>query len=76
MQNPSLTPTNYLIGVLSALQWPVVVIAAFALGRSMSKLESRVLKAEKSLSDLMERHLPHIHNALAEIRGLLLKGRC
>lgn len=65
------SPLTWLQQVTSALQWPVIVFAAFWLGRGMTKLEIRVVKAEKIMSDLMDRHLPHIHNALAEIRGLL-----
>ena len=70
--NPS--PLSWLQQITTALQWPVIVFAAFWLGRSVTKLETRVAKAEKSMQDLIERHMPHIHNALAEIRGLL-QGR-
>jgi hypothetical protein len=65
--NPSQTALNY----LTALQWPVVVLAAFFLGRAMTKLEGRVLKAEKNVQDLIERHMPHIHEALTDIKGKL-----
>jgi hypothetical protein len=68
MQTPNpTTPLNY----LQALQWPVVVIAAFALGHAMSKLENRVLKAEKNVQDLIERHMPSIHRALTDVRSKL-----
>jgi hypothetical protein len=53
------------------MQWPVVVLAAFYLGRTITKLEGRVLKAEKNMSDLIERHMPHIHKALDEIKTKL-----
>jgi len=75
MQTQTQTPISYVTSVIAALQWPVVVFAAFMLGRSMTKLEARGLKAEKNVSDLIERHMPHIHNALAEIKTLLLSGR-
>lgn len=71
MQQSSSTPLTWLQQITTALQWPVVVIAAFWIGRSITKLEVRVLRAEKSMSDLLERHMPHVHNALAEIRGLI-----
>jgi hypothetical protein len=65
--NPSQTAISY----ITALQWPVVVLAAFFLGRTMTKLEGRVLKAEKNVQDLIERHMPHIHQALTEIKNKL-----
>jgi hypothetical protein len=65
--NPSQTALNY----IAALQWPVVVLAAFFLGRMMTRLETRVLKAEKNVQDLIERHMPHIYKALDEIKGAL-----
>jgi hypothetical protein len=61
-------PVSWLAGVIAALQWPVVVIAAFVLGRYISKLESRVLKAEANVAMLIERHMPHIHRALSELK--------
>lgn len=61
------TPVNWVSTAVTALQWPFIVLAAFALGRYVSKLETRVLLAEKNLKDLMERHLPHIHNALTQL---------
>jgi hypothetical protein len=47
------------------------VLAAFWLGKTMSKLEVRVLQAEKNMKDMIERHLPHIHKALGEIKETL-----
>ncbi len=64
-------PTNWVINALTALQWPVIVLAAFWLGRAMTKLETRVLKAEKNVQDLIERHLPHVHRALDDIKQVL-----
>jgi hypothetical protein len=64
-------PSQTLINYLTALQWPVVVLAAFFLGRTMTKLEARVLSAEKNVKDIIERHMPHIHNALTEIKSRL-----
>jgi len=69
------TPTAWLQYALSALQWPFVVVAAFALGRYVAMLETRVSKAESRLEALIERHMPAIHKALAEIRGLLMGQR-
>lgn len=60
-------PISWFWNALGRLQWPGVTISAFALGRYMHKLEARAAKAEKNLSDLMTRHLPHIHTALSEI---------
>lgn len=68
MQTPN--PTPWFVSTLQALQWPVIVVAAFFVGRAVAKIESRINKAEKSLSDLIERHMPHIHNALSELRGI------
>ena len=56
---------------LSSMQWPAVVIGAFYLGRTIANLEKRIFQADKNLSDLVSIHFPAIHNALAEIRGLL-----
>ena len=67
MQTTS-NPSNWFVTACSALQWPVIVVAAFWLGRGMSKLENRVLKAEKNMQDIIERHLPHIHQALADLK--------
>lgn len=58
-----------------AMQWPVIVLAAFWLGRYVQKLEIRVAKAESSIKALVDRHMPAIHQALAEIRGLLMGQR-
>jgi hypothetical protein len=69
MQTPE--PMSWVKTAVSALQWPVVVAAAFWLGRYVRELEIRVKKAETNLTALIERHMPAIHRALAEIRGLL-----
>lgn len=71
MQTNQYAPFTWLISLLTAMQWPVIVLAAFALGKSVSKLEGRVLKAEKNVADLVERHMPHIHAALLEIKTML-----
>ena len=55
--------------------WPVIVLGAFWIGRYVQRLEMRVDKAEKSITAIVERHLPAIHRALAEIRGFLMGGR-
>jgi hypothetical protein len=68
-------PSNWFTNAVQALQWPFVAVAAFALGRAITKLEGRVLKAEKSVSDLVSRHMPHIHNALLEIKTMLQARR-
>lgn len=68
-------PYSWLQQITMALQWPVIVVAAFWLGRVISKLEGRVIVAEKNVSDLVERHMPHLYNALAEIRGLLMGNK-
>jgi len=52
-----------------SLQWPVIVGAAFWLGRYVKELEMRLHKAETNLQALIERHMPAIHRALAEIKG-------
>lgn len=75
MQEVNSTPLTWLQRIVSALQWPVIVIAAFWLGRYVQRLEVRVTKAEAYIQSLMERHMPAIHNALAEIRGLLIGKR-
>lgn len=69
------TPLTWLQTIITALQWPFVVIAAFGLGRYITLLENRVSKAESRIEALVERHMPAIHKALAEIRGLLMGGR-
>lgn len=64
-------PVSWVTTAITALQWPFIVLAAFALGRYVSKLETRVLQAEKNIKDLIERHLPHIHAALSDIKESL-----
>ena len=72
MIQENLAPLTWIGRVLTALQWPVIVVAAFWCGRYVQKLEMRVTKAESRLESLVERHMPAIHRALAEIRGLLM----
>jgi hypothetical protein len=69
------SPFGWLQSWAIALQWPVIVLAAFWLGRYVQRLEMRVSKAETNIQMLIERHMPAIHKALAEIRGLLIGGR-
>ena len=68
-QSPS--PLSWITDALKALQWPAIAIAAFWLGRYVQKLETRVINAEGHLKALIERHLPHVHRALAELKGKL-----
>jgi hypothetical protein len=72
-QHPA--PLGWLQAVIPALQWPGIVLAAFWLGRYVRALEMRAVKAEENVKALLERHLPAVHRALAEIRGLLLTRR-
>jgi len=74
LQVQNTSPVSWITTAVTALQWPFIVIAAFALGRYVSKLETRVLQAE--LKALVERHLPHIHTALSDIKERLeaIKG--
>ena len=66
------SPISWIASVATALQWPVIAAAAFWLGRYVRELEMRVVKAESNITALLERHMPAIHRALAEIRGLLM----
>lgn len=65
------SPIPWLQSVATALQWPVVTAAAFWLGRYVKDLEQRLAKSEATLTALVERHMPAIHRALAEILGRL-----
>jgi hypothetical protein len=69
------SPIGWLQAALWAIGWPVVVGGAFLAGRYVQKLEMRVTKAESRLDALVNRHMPAIHRALAEIRGLLMGER-
>ena len=69
------SPLGWLQAWALSMGWPVVVIAAFWLGRYVQKLEERVVKTELNIQVLLERHIPAIHRALSEIRGLLMGGR-
>jgi hypothetical protein len=75
------TPITWLKSWLESIAWPALVAAAFWIGRLYSKLEARLKKAERRLEkvdttteQLAERHMPAIHRALFEIRGML-KGK-
>lgn len=74
MQQQTSAPWSWLWHAAAALPWSAVVVFAFWAGRYMQRLETRLERAEASVHSLLERHMPHIHNALAEIRGLL-QGR-
>lgn len=69
------SPSNWVLDAIKALSWPVVVFTAYGLGRYTAKVEARVIKVEKSISDLVSRHMPHIHNALLEIKTMLQARR-
>ena len=72
-QHPS--PLAWLQSWVMAMGWPVIVLAAFWVGRYVQQLENRVTAAESLLKALIDRHMPAIHRALAEIRGLLMGVR-
>lgn len=69
------SPLAWLQSWAFSMGWPVIVLGAFWVGRYVQKLEMRVDKADKRLEALIERHMPAIHRALAEIRGLVMGGR-
>lgn len=69
------SPLEWVQSTATALQWPIVVTAAFWLGRYVHSLEVRVSRAEAWMEQLIHRHIPAIHRALAEIRGMLNGGR-
>jgi hypothetical protein len=71
MQQDHTTPLSWLQAAAVALQWPAVAGLAYWAGRVHQRLEHRVNVAEKHLTSLVERHMPAIHRALAEIRGML-----
>lgn len=66
-------PLSWLKDIAGSIQWPLVVGASFWVGRIVKDLEVRLSKAESSLESLTHRHMPAIHRALAEIRGLLAR---
>jgi hypothetical protein len=68
-------PFSWLRQIAQAVQWPVIVGAAFWLGHYVRELQERAAKAESNISALVERHMPAIHTALSEIRGLLQSRR-
>ncbi len=75
MNEQHTSPLEWLYAAALTMRWPVIVTAAFWLGRYVRGLELRVARAETRLEQLIERHMPAIHKALAEIRGLLVGGR-
>lgn len=75
MQEQHASPLAWLQSWAAALGWPIVVGSAFWLGRYVKSMEMRVEKAETRIESLVERHMPAIHRALAEIRGLLVGRR-
>ena len=73
MQDPQQgQPLGWFQHVLVVLQWPTVCVLAFWLGRKFEKAILRAERAEQRITSIIERHLPAIHRALAEIRGLLI----
>jgi hypothetical protein len=75
VQTQPLNPLPWLVQFAASMQWPIVVAAAFWVGRWFQKIEARMSKAEKSITSLTERHMPAIHRALSEIRGMLSGGK-
>lgn len=75
MQDTHITPLDWLRDVATNLAWPIIVGSAYWLGRYVQKAEMRAVKAEQYLNVLVERHMPAIHRALAELRGMLVGGR-
>lgn len=75
MASEHTSPLEWLQSTAVTMQWPLIVAAAFWLGRYVHSLEVRVMRAESRLEQLINRHMPAIHRALAEIRGLLVGGR-
>lgn len=71
MQNNSPSPVSWIQSLLNGLQWPAICVFIFWLGMYVQLLKTRVTAAETNLKALIERHLPHVHRALAEIKGKL-----
>lgn len=69
------TPANWGVAWIAALSWPAVVAAAFWVGGYVERTKKRAQETEARVKSLVERHMPAIHNALAELRGLLLRGK-
>lgn len=65
------SPSSWMTTLITSLQWPVIVVASYALGRYVNKLEVRVFQAEKNVKDLIERHMPAVHHALQEVQSTL-----
>lgn len=68
MQTSNQPPYSWLIDFVKAIQWPVIVLGAVYMGRLLAKFEARALTAEKSLHDLIARHMPHIHTRLNDLK--------
>ena len=68
------TPLDWMRLALTNMGWPIVVGGAYWIGRYVQKAEMRAVKAEQYLTSLVERHMPAIHRALAELRGLIVGG--
>jgi hypothetical protein len=71
MHNDYTSPLAWLLAALDSLKWPALVYSAFWLGRRVERLEHRILSAEANIKTLIDRHLPHVHKALADLRGKL-----
>lgn len=71
LQTPNPSPANWGLEFLSRLQWPLIVAVAFFVGRLVERMGERAKKAEKNVSDLITRHMPHIHTALSDIKSRL-----
>lgn len=65
------SPVEWLKGLVDALHWPTATVTAFWLGRKYKEFESRITKGEKGMSDLLTRHMPHLHSALARVETKL-----
>jgi hypothetical protein len=71
MHNDFSSPLAWLQYIAERIQWPVIVYSAFWLGRRVERLETRIISAETHIKSLIERHLPHVHRALADLKGKL-----
>lgn len=69
------TPFQWLWLTLCAAGWPVIVVLAYRLGRYIERVETRLKKVETGVTSMLERHLPSIHQALSEIRGMMRGGK-
>ena len=64
-------PLNYVKDAATALQWPIVVIAAYYLGCVTTNLKSRLTKAETNLAELLNKHMPALHKVASDIQAKL-----